>query len=218
MKKAFTMIELVFVIVIVGIISAMIAPNFQGNSLREAADQLISHIRYTQHLAMMDDKYDPNDTNWFLGRWQIYFANNGGSDNKWSYTIYSDWKGGHTGNPDAGEIAVNPLNHNQYLTGGTSGTNIVHYGDKEAMKELNLGHKYGVSNIQFSGGCRSTVHYINFDSLGRPSNSFPSNFSFELASSGWHKLLTSACIITLSDNTSVIKIAVEPETGYAHIL
>ena len=50
MKHAFTMIELVFVIVIAGILSAMIASSFDGNNLRQAADQIVSHIRYTQHL------------------------------------------------------------------------------------------------------------------------------------------------------------------------
>ena len=61
MKKAFTMLELVFVIVIVGILSYFVSSSFQRNPLREAADQVVSHIRYTQHLAMIDDKFDPND-------------------------------------------------------------------------------------------------------------------------------------------------------------
>ena len=100
MKKAFTMLELIFVIVIVGILSFIAASSFQRNTLREAADQLVSHIRYTQHLAMMDDKFDPNDNDWYLGRWQIVFANNSGSGDRWAYTIFSDWKGGHDGNPN----------------------------------------------------------------------------------------------------------------------
>ena len=218
MKKAFTMIELVFVIVLVGILSAMIAPNFQRNSVREAADQLISHIRYTQHLAMMDDKFNPNDSKWFKGRWQLHFYQNLGSDNQWSYTIFADWKGTHSGNPDNGEIAINPLDPTKFLTGGTSGTALTQYGEAEATNELNIGHKYGITTVQFGGGCRSTVKYLNFDYLGRPSNSFPNSLSYELPSSGYHKLLTSACNILLSDGTTNITIAIEPETGYAHIL
>jgi len=218
MKKAFTMMELVFVIVVVGILSALIAPNFQRNTLREAADQLISHIRYTQHLAMMDDKFNPNDNKWFLGRWQLHFYQNTGSDNKWSYIVFSDWKGTHSGNPDNGEIAVNPLDNTKFLTGGTSGGALIQYGDKEATKAMNIGHKYGVTSVIFGGGCNGGVKYLSFDYLGRPFNSFPTSLPYELPSSGYHKLLTSQCDITLSDGTKSVTIAIERETGYAHIL
>ena len=62
MKKAFTMLELVLVIVIVGILSFALVNGWERNTLREAADQLVNHIRYTQHLAMQEDKFDPAAT------------------------------------------------------------------------------------------------------------------------------------------------------------
>lgn len=68
MRKAFTMIELVFVIVVIGILAAVIIPNTRTNPLQEAAIQLLSHIKYTQHLAMTDDTYDENDPNWYKKR------------------------------------------------------------------------------------------------------------------------------------------------------
>ena len=132
MKNAFTMIELVFVIVIVGILSSVISSSFERNTLREAADQVVSHIRYTQHLAMVDDKFVPNPEmskestqarkskhaqEWFKSRWQIFFANTEGSGNQWSYMIFAD-SPNYTGTPDVSEHAKNPLNVNQYLSGG----------------------------------------------------------------------------------------------------
>lgn len=83
MKKAFTMLELVFVIVVIGIIAAVMIKNVQSSASSEAATKLTSHIRYTQHLAMVDDKIDPNDPNWFKNRWQIVFTSN-------SYSIRSE--------------------------------------------------------------------------------------------------------------------------------
>lgn len=71
MRKAFTMIELVFVIVVIGILAATIIPRVRTNPAQEAATYLISKIRYTQHLAMVDDKYG-NGT-WYKNRWQIRF-------------------------------------------------------------------------------------------------------------------------------------------------
>ncbi len=83
MKKAFSLIELVFVIVVIGIIAAVVIPRTSSDSAVEAAIELQSNIRYTQHLAMQDDKFDPNNASWYRNRWQIVFNNN-------TYSIVSD--------------------------------------------------------------------------------------------------------------------------------
>ena len=75
MKKAFTLLELVFVIVLIGILAATIIPNTKTNPAAEAAIQLQSHIRYAQHLAMMDDKFG-SSTSWYKNLWQIAFTGN----------------------------------------------------------------------------------------------------------------------------------------------
>ncbi len=224
MKKAFTMLELVFVIVVLGILSYMVASSFQRNPLREAADQVVMHIRYTQHLAMMDDRFDPNESNWYLGRWQIVFANNSGSDNQWAYTIFSDWKGGHDGNPNPAtstaksELAYNPQDGTKYLTGGTSGTNLVHYGDAEATKALNLGHAYGITNIIISGGnTGSTASRIIFDEIGRPYRGNTNSGTSTVINSLVDRIATTPITVTLISNDQNMTIAIEPETGYTHI-
>jgi prepilin-type N-terminal cleavage/methylation domain-containing protein len=225
MKKAFTMIELVFVIVVVGILSYMVASSFTRNPLREAADQLVMHIRYTQHLAMMDDKFDPNESQWFMRRWAIRFQQNtpfGGvpHDNVWAYTIFSDLPNFAGHHPDLAGMAFNPENTTQYLSGGYDNT--LDIDDARAMRTLQLGIKYGVTNITFGGGCRADTMFINFDYLGRPMNSFPpaaSTHAYQPPVAGWHYLLTNQCQIILTDASgNAITIAIEPETGYTHIL
>ena len=52
------MIELIIVIVVVGILAAVMMPRLERDPAREAAEQVAKDIRYTQHLAMVDDVYD----------------------------------------------------------------------------------------------------------------------------------------------------------------
>ena len=238
MRKAFTMLELVFVIVVIGILAATIIPNIKSNPLKEAAVQVISHIRYTQHLAMIDNKYNFNDNKWFRERWVIRFFKNlsfnpnccDGKDYKriWSYTIYSDNAGTHSGNPNLSEIAKSPLDKNKLLSGGFNNTLCVNNQNNNpsflSSSQMNLGIKYGIKDIEFGGGCRSNVRYIYFDNMGRPFNSMNKNKPYENASRGWHKLLTSTCTITLclkdcsnADNNEKITINITPETGYSYI-
>jgi prepilin-type N-terminal cleavage/methylation domain-containing protein len=215
MKKAFTLLELIFVIVVIGILAAVIVPNTHRSPLREAAVQLISHIRYTQHLAMVDDKFDSADANWYKKRWQMKFSKVGGSDNLWAYAIFSDANA--DGNPNASETAANPMNTAKKLTGGYSGT--IEYGDVDATNKLNLGHKYGITNIYMTGGCNITndgKKRISFDHLGRPIAG-----SLTTGVTGPYigiTLVQSTCKVVLNSSEGNVTIAIEPETGYVHIL
>ncbi|MDD3855513.1 type II secretion system protein [Sulfurimonas sp.] len=229
MKKAFTMMELVFVIVVIGILAAVVMPRTGSNRLNEAAIQVVSHIRYTQHLAMIDDKFDSADNDWYRLRWQIKFSKVGGSDNKWAYAIFSDADvgSGHDGNPNDNETAVNPLDNSKKLTGGYSGT--IEYGDSKATKELNLGHSYSVEDIDLVGGCNISndgKKRISFDYLGRLMYENPKDLDSSYKAGAINRLVISQCrieICTVSDCTAAtseqkVTIAIEPETGYAHIL
>jgi len=216
MKKAFTLLELVFVIVIIAIIAATMIPDVQRNSLREAAVQVVSHIRYTQHLAMVDDKFDASDSNWYKKRWQIAFHNGADTNNKWSYSIFSDSSGSSTGSPDPTEIAVNPFNTSKRLTGGANGTSLIHTGDSDATPKMNLGEKYDVENVTFSSGCSfHRSKKIAFDHLGRPLKGAFENYTSAYPSSS--RLIQATCSITLSDAQGSVSISIEPETGYAYI-
>ena len=228
MKKAFTMFELIFVIVIIGIITAVIMPKNNSNALQEAATQVVSHIKYTQHLAMINDKFNPSSgSEWYKKRWQIKFSNTNGSDNRWAYAIFADEN--KDGNPNGPETAVNPLDASKKLTGGYSNGTIA-YNDDEATKKLNIGHAYGIKDIDFSSGCNISnddgKKRIFFDKLGRPYTDNPETLENTFETSSKSLLLTESCTITIcnvSDCSSAGEkeketIVLEAESGYVHIL
>jgi len=215
MKKAFTMIELIFVIVVIGILAAVIIPSTRTNPLQEAAIQMLSHIRYTQHLALIDDKYgDQGSANWKYARWQIVFTANGSSysNYEYAYTIFSDSLS-YGGDASFGEIAKNPQNTDQIMTGGYgSGTMDITSTTFKGMKKLNLGMTYGISSVLLSGGCSGLN--ITFDSFGRPYDG-----KHDLgAGTDTHALIPTDCNIVLKDSAdNNVTITIRAETGYASI-
>ncbi len=201
MKKAFTMLELVIVIVIIGILAATVTPAFQRDTDAEAAQQFMNHVRYTQHLAMVDDKFDPNRANWFLSRWQIRLNTNG------KYVIGSD--DNLDGDLVESELATNPLDASRRLDGGiiTTDSSIV-------TSELDLNSAYN-ANIAFSAGCGGVgvnPLIIAFDHLGRP---LLGDISGDATSYPVNRLLRNDCNITFSGGgEGHVVVTITPETGY----
>ncbi|WP_443070045.1 pilus assembly FimT family protein [Sulfurospirillum sp.] len=199
MKKAFTMLELVFVIMIVGILSYVVSSSFQRNTLREAADQVVSHIRYTQHLAMIDDKFKDNNATWFRANWQLEFKRLT-NPLKIYYEIYSDKD--QNGNSDAMEPARDPLSNNYF-----DGTN----------NKTNIAKSFGITSVEFAQSCHTGtgIGELSFDILGRPY--YYITKTLPPATNRYQYLLTQDCHITLVNPDGNVTITVTKETGYTYI-
>lgn len=206
MKRfAFTMLELVIVIVVIGILAVVTLPKLNNNPLRDAAEQVAEHIRYTQHLAMVDDKYDSNDGLWFRENWQIQFT----SATNVYYEIYSDVD--HNGNSDNNESALDPQSHLP-LDANTDITD--------------LKKKYGITSVSFSPSCSGngsggnptggTGKELSFDTLGRPY--FYITSANPPASNMYKYLLKSNCNITIYKGTTNATVQVAPETGFVSVI
>ena len=211
-KNAFTMLELVMVIVVLGIIAALAIPRMERDLKQEAADNILSAIRYTQHLALVDDKHKFDDPKWQIRFWHLYF---GTCDSKKFYAVGSDdnMDGSDNGRVDSDESAVDPATGKlMWAHDGsacTSGTVTI----DDLSPNIFIGKKYGVNTITPSGGCSNK--YIGFDHLGRPYGSSFTNSNVP-DNSG---VLTSVCIFQFDmENGESFQISIQPETGYAQIV
>ena len=227
MKKAFTLIELVFVMIVLGILTFALWPTKQPTQALEAARQIVAHIRYTQHLALNDDKFathtDTDGTkqniakDWYKRLWRITFSN-GGVDKKcknggWRYAVYQNIAKGLSdkGQPNgANEAAMNPAQAGKALSACYSGLS------QNTSDELNLQQTYKITNIDFSDfATDGRIQGIIFDELGRAyprgdfNQAYDDSRKFKLGNNSYGRIKLSA------KDRSRANILVFSETGYA---
>ena len=231
MKKAFTLIELVFVMIVLAILTFALWPTKQPTQALEAARQIVAHIRYTQHLALNDDKFATHRegtggsiaTDWYRRLWRITFSNTeaveGCRNGGWRYAVYQNIAGdlSDRGQPNgANEAAMNPAQAGKVLSACYSGLST------NTSDELNLGQTYKIQNIDFgefdtdtTDTTDSRIRGIIFDELGRayPNGNWTSPYdisrNFSQGDGSFGRIKLSA------EDGSRANILVFGETGYA---
>jgi len=204
------MIELVFVIVVIGILAAIALPRLDRDLRQEAADSILSDIRYTQHLALLDDKHKFDEERWQRAFWRIGFEYCTGNTDYYEY-IGSD-STNYEGGIDAIEAAIDPSNGKKMIWSGAACPD---GGDEATSDRLFITHKYGIDTFTRAGSC-SSAQYIGFDHLGRPHQGFTGS-----SQPNYSSILTSDCNMTFGFiDTSIddIVITIKKETGYAYIV
>ncbi len=200
--NAFTMIELVFVIVVLGILASIALPRMDRDLRQEAKDNILSAIRYTQHLALMDDKTNPTNPTWQKELWQIRFSTSDVTNKAFFYTVSSDTD--QDGSVDKNETAIDPANGKyMYNLGGNT---VI---DSDESPNIFIGKKYGINSMSFTGGC-SGAHHIAFDNLGRPHNGVGS------ATNTYSQYMSQDCTIQIGfadSSITPLNITVTTETG-----
>ncbi|MFZ2968049.1 MAG: type II secretion system protein [Sulfuricurvum sp.] len=201
-RLAFSMLELVFVIVVIGILASVAIPSLSRHPLQEAAEQIATHIRYTQHLAMMNDVYNPTAPQWYYARPQISFRSCSSGGNY--YYVGSDMNL-NTGHIAESESAKDPLSGKNLYWLNTQ-CKAALYSNRE--QKLLLQETYGIRSVTTT--CGGT---ISFDSFGRPYNSFSTT-------NPYGGQLTTACKIVLTHSDTkegTATLSIEPITGYVSI-
>lgn len=205
-KNAFTMLELVMVLVVIGILAALAIPRMDRDLRQEAADNVLSAIRYTQHLALMDNKTNPSDPVWQKKLWHLRFASYGGSIA--FYTISSNTDSNT--NVDRNETAIDPANGKRmyHLAGDSS------LDETDESPSIFIKEKYSVNSVILTGGCAGG-QLIAFDHLGRP------HVGIYSATNDYRSYMSSDCTMTFGfedDSINSFQIIIKQETGHAHIV
>jgi type II secretory pathway pseudopilin PulG len=200
------MLELVMVIIVIGILATLAMPRIKRDIRQEAADNILSAIRYTQHLALVDDKTDPFDTSWQKKFWTIRFTTSSTNPDSSYYIITSDTNKNNASSKN--ESAIDPAN-GKYMY-NSSGF-FASLGSNESPN-IFIGRKYGINRLDLSGGCDHK--HIAFGHLGRPYKNIRD------LTNKFESYMTTDCNLTFgfrNNNIDDLSIIIKKETGYAYI-
>ena len=212
-KLGFTMLELVFIIVILGILASLALPRMERDVTQEAADSILSDIRYTQHLALLDDMHEYNKPKWQQKYWRIVFASCDSSKRHY-YMVGSDTSMDDASNAFFArtEAAVDPATG--FPMFGDAALCLTD-GDTNTSKRMYITKKYNITAVTSANGCNGAKH-IAFDHFGRPHHGVGFSKSTIPDHNGY---MTTACVFTFTfENGKSFQISIQPETGYAQIV
>lgn len=212
--NAFTLLELIVAIMLIGIIAVVSSISLKRDSFYEAQRAILSDIRYTQSLALRDSKHSFSDPKWQRRFWRIIFSTcTGGAK---YYMIGSDFdkSGAINGYFSKHEAALDTVDGKPMWWYNAKECN--NGGDKSVSSRIFLTHKYDIIDISSHGGCSSKyskMGHLGFDHLGRPHYGFgvsmqPDNSSY----------IKSDCKFQFTfRNGKEFTIVVQPESGYAYL-
>ena len=204
------MIELVFVIVVLGILASLAMDRMDRDLKQEASEQILSDIRLTQQLALRDNKHlSDNNSTWQRAYWQIDF--NCTSD--CNYSVGSDID--LSASIKKEESAIDPTNGKYIYNDLTT--------DSTMSEKVLLKEKFGINDINGSTACppKNGIISIAFDYLGRPYTNIGSSISADFST-----ILMTDCNLTFTMSTDEDNdgtddqfiITIEAETGHSFIV
>lgn len=227
------MLELIILIVVVGIIASISLPNTNGTDLTQASHQVINHIRYVQHLAMVENKYTGSEGTsvfianarkskatkyWYNGYWQIKFWPKSKAYDFWRYSLFTDFP---ENTATHATYDKQPHNRDEVLIDQATQKALSYKDsshDYNKDNKLNLTKSYGVEKIKFSNNCKNSNRLL-FDyygtpyckELGRSASSITSAYDYQL-----NRIFKITFFDKEDESGDNISVCVEPYSGYVH--
>lgn len=204
MKRAFSLLELLFVIFVLTIITSFINIKIQDNSLDDATNRLVLYLKQTRYQALLDNKYNENENLWYKERWTLKFFRCSKNVNGIYYSIYSDRN--KTGHPNLNESLLDPLTNKRiYNSNKCIVTN-------NRSKYTLLTKEYNIKNIDISCNNTNSLGQISFGNNGKVYSKLS---AYEDEENEYE--IKSPCKITLTaDNMEIREIIIEPKSGYVY--
>ena len=196
MKKTFLILELVFVIVILGILYTVFTPKLPNYKLDEVTNRVLIYLNYVRYKALIDDKFETEASEWFKGRWTMKFMRCDKNKGGIYFTIYSDINA--KGHPNKEETLKDPLTNKHIYTSNSCEKN-------SENSPFVLLKNYDIEDVQVSCNTTTSIGQISFGADGKVYTQLTSE----------NLELKKPCTIRFISKTKEFKdIVIYPKTGY----
>ncbi|MCK9337608.1 MAG: type II secretion system protein [Arcobacteraceae bacterium] len=204
MKKSITLLEILFVLLILSIIYTVSIPKKIDSKLNQATDYLLIYLNYTRYLAFIDNKYDPNDDLWFRKMYRLRFEKCTSTIGGLYFIVFSDEN--KSGQAKKTDSIKDPLTSRHLYSRYTCDPK------SDESKYVLLTKEFGVTKVNISCNSTSSLGQILYANDGKIYSKVGTNANdigkFEIQNQ---------CFIEIFDkdgNKSTI--IIEPKTGYAY--
>ncbi|MEA1914798.1 MAG: type II secretion system protein [Campylobacterota bacterium] len=200
MKKSFTLLELIFTFMLIGIISSVAYTSVRSSKLDLATSRILLYLEHTKYLASIQNHYNKEEDRWFKKLWTFKFQRCRKSVGGLYFIVYSDKD--MDGFIDKNETALDPLTSRHLYSSNWCN-------EKSALnnKYVLLSNQYNIQSVEVSCNATSSIGQISFDQFGRIYSKLDSNeFTNEIKND---------CIITIKDeNEEENRIKISSKTGF----
>jgi hypothetical protein len=159
MKKSFSLLEIILTIVLIAFLYTLFIPKNKIDYLDEITNKIELYISYTRYKALIDDKYDLDDSLWHKKRWTIKFFRCRESVDGIYYSIYSDKN--QTGHPSVEDTLKDPLTRKNIYSSNYCKEN------QSNSKYVLLTKKFGITDVKISCNNTTSLGQLSFGSDGK---------------------------------------------------
>ena len=202
MKKSFSLLEIILTILLIALIYTMFLPKNKINYTNEIINRLELYISYVRYKALIDDKFNLEDSLWHKKRWTIKFFRCRETVGGIYYSIYSD--NNETGIPSANDSLKDPLTKKNIYSSNKCEEN------SSNSKYVLLTKNFGITDIQISCNNITSLGQLSFGSDGKVYSKL-SNYSNE---SDEYEINQPCFLKFISKDGENREIVVNPYTSY----
>jgi hypothetical protein len=198
-KNSFSIFELIVVVAILAIIASFVTFKKPSINLDLATKRVVMYLKYTRYLALKDNKYDPNNSEWFKSLWTFKFQRCKKSVGGLYFVIYSD-SDGASSHFKKRDTAKDPINDKFLYSNNDCEADI-----SDESRYILLTKEYGITDVKVSCNSTNSIGQISFNHDGKIYSKLNQTYQNEI---------TQPCFITLYADNQKSVIRIEPITGY----
>lgn len=204
MKKSFSLLEIVLTILLISFIYTIFLPKNRINYIDEVTTRMQLYISYVRYKALIDDKFDLQDSLWHKKRWTIKFFRCRESVGGIYYSIYSD--NNKTGIPSAEDSLKDPLSQKNIYSSNYCEEN------SSNSKFVLLTKNFGITDVQISCNDTTSLGQLSFDSDGKVYSKL-SNYANE---SNEYEINKPCFLKFISKDAQSRELVINPYTSYTN--